>query len=268
LRQWRDDFLGSKRATLAEHTLEKYTVAIDLYVDHVGLYHWPPTRFDVSDFIYTTRERTSKATAFAYWSVLRNWFNYIDAAGGFEEYPNPAVQIKALKLSPIEPKPEPRGLSDKHIKALFDYLDSLPETLINRRDRMMIRFIWRSGARSGEASRLRLDQLYLDEQCARLSAEETKNHKARQLFFGKKIRDEFRNWIEYLKEIGYTGQWIFPSIGHGGNTKPKLHPLAVRSTRGMFERRCSQAGIPAYTVHELRRLMPYANSWGIVVQRW
>ena len=252
LHQWRNDFLNSKKARLTNNTIAKYTAVIDLYIDHTGLYHWPPTRFDVSDFIHTIRERTSRATAFTYWSVLRTWFNYIYVAGGFEEYPNPATQIQMLKLAPVDPKPEPKGLSNKHIKTLFDFLDNLPNTLINRRDRTMIRFIWRSGARSGEASGLRLAQLFLDEQCVRLSAEDTKNHKARQLFFGKTIQRELRNWVDFLAEIDCKGKWVFPSVGHTGMTHVKPYPLTVSGTRNMFRRRCNQSGIPNYTVHELR----------------
>ena len=252
LRRWRDAFLRDKKLAVTKSTLAKYEITINLYIDHVGPYHWPPTRFDLSDFLYATQQRASNATAFAYWSVLRNWMNYIHTAGGLDEYPNPAEQITRLKLSPSEPKPEPRGLSDAHLKTLFEHLNSLPPTPVNVRDRVMLKFIWRTGARSGEAGRLKFRQIHWDEQCARLPASETKNRRGRTLYFGKTVLTELNNWSAYLKRAGYTGVWVFPTIGHRGSTIPKNAPLTVSGTRRMFQRRCAQAGIPNYTVHELR----------------
>jgi len=252
LRQWQKSFLNDKRMATTINTREKYRIAISQYIDHVGRYHWPPTRFDVNDFLYTVRNRASEATAFAYWSVIRNWFNYIYAAGGFEEYPNPAEQIRLLGLSPAEPRPEPRGVPDAHIKTLFAYLDRLPRSLTAIRDKTLLRFIWRTGARSGEASRLKLEQIDWSEQCVRLSAKDTKNRKGRTLYFGKKITGDLKYWTNYLSETGYSAQWVFPSVGHKGSARARQAPLTVSGTRRMFQRRCSQAGIPAYTVHELR----------------
>ncbi len=191
-------------------------------------------------------------TAFIYWSVLRTWFNYIEVAGGFGEYPNPATQIRNMKLSPIEPKPEPKGIPERHIKQLFNMLDNLPDTTINRRDKVLLLFIWRTGARSGEASGLRRSQLYLDDHYAVLNAEETKSKKERKLVFGNRVKEELHKWLSYLDSLGYESEFVFPSVGHAGHSKPRLYPITVSGTRSMFRRRCDQAGVPEYTVHEFR----------------
>jgi len=252
LKKWRDSFLHDKKASVKPKTLVKYKTAIDPYIEHVGEHYWVPTRFDVIDYLHAVRERTSAMTAFIYWSVLRTWFNYIEVAGGFGEFPNPATQIRDMKLTPIEPKPEPKGISERHIKQLFQMLDNLPDAITNLRDKTLLLFIWRTGARSGEASGLCRKQLHLDEHYAVLSAEETKSKKERKLVFGNTVKIALENWLKYLDDIGCNSEFVFPSVGHAGRSNPKPYPITVSGTRSMFRRRCNQAGIPEYTVHEFR----------------
>lgn len=252
LQQWFDEFPEAKKAAVCAKTLRKYRTAIEPYIEHVGPHHWPPTRFDVTDYLDAVKQRTSKMTAFIYWSSLRVWFNYIDVLGGFEGYPNPAIQIRDLKLAPKEPKPKPKGARETHLTQLFDFLAAQPDSTVNRRDRVLLRFIWRTGARRGEACRLRRDQLDFDEQCAILSAEETKDREERKLVFGCTIKRELEEWLNFLDELGYDEPWVFPSVGHRGQKTPRSHPISGDGTRAMFRRRCTQAGIPDYTIHELR----------------
>lgn len=246
---WRDDYLHSKRVKLEETTLNNYEGAINLYIQYVGEAHWPPTRFDVIRFLEDVQKRSSQTTAFSYWTILRAWFNYMGKLGVFRHLPNPAEQIKQLELAPTNPKLSPNGIPRKDINKLFEYLRSLPDGLANVRDLTLLHFLYRTGARVGEAATLTKQILQLDLNRVLVRAEEVKDDEDRSLYFGKKVKEDLRKWLHRLEKCGYEDEWVFPSIC---GKRALNRPLTTSGVNQMFHHRLKQAGLPMYRVHDLR----------------
>lgn len=246
---WRDDYLNSKQVRLEKTTLSNYKRVITLYIREVGETHWPPTRFDVIRYLDEVKGRSSQMTAFSYWSVLRGWFNYMDKLGAFGCQPNPAEQIEQLELAPQNPKTMAKGIPNEHIDSLFAYLRLLPSTLTNFRDLALLHFLYRTGARAGEAAQLSFQVLQLELNQVYIPAEVVKNDEERQLFFGEKVKADLNKWLSVLTQHEYKGPWVFPSTR---GQKPLDHPLTVSGINQMFHRRLKQAGLPIYRVHDLR----------------
>ncbi|MCB0165293.1 MAG: site-specific integrase, partial [Anaerolineae bacterium] len=246
---WRDEFLEIKKVRLEESTRRNYRQAITLYINFVGETHWPPTRFDVIDFLNIVQARASQVTAFSYWSILRGWFGYIAKLGGFGNFPNPAQQIEELELAPTNPKIKPKGIPKKHIDTLFSYLRSSSDKLTDVRDLTLLHFLYRTGARSGEAAQLKLHMLDLDSKCVNIPAEGEKSDEDREFYFGDKVKTDLCSWLDRLHDHGYREKWIFPSTR---GEKLLDDPLTVSGINQMFHRRLEQVGLPMYRVHDLR----------------
>jgi site-specific recombinase XerD len=246
---WRDDYLDSKQVRLEPSTRNNYKRAINLYIQYVGENHWPPTRIDVIQYLDDVKKRASQTTASSYWTILRAWFNYMAELEAFGRSPNPAEEIVRLKLAPKLPKKSRKGIPKKHIDALFVYLFSLPDSLTKHRDLALLRFLYRTGARSGEAARLTTHILVLEMNHVCISAEEVKDDEDRELFFGEKVKANLTKWLARLSDYGYKGIWVFPSTR---GQKPLERPLTVSGINQMFHRRLKQAGLPMYRVHDLR----------------
>lgn len=249
LKAWRDDFLVDKGSKLEDSTLRNYRLAINLYIAFVGESHWPPTRPDIIRFLTDVRQRASQSTVHSYWSVLRGWLNYMALLGAFGHMPNPAEQIRQLKLAPKNPKSKPKGIPEKHVESLLEYLQTLPRTINSQRDWTLIYFLYRTGARAGEASTLTtmILQVELNRMC--VEADIAKDDEDRNLYFGKKVRAALNKWLSMLDGSGYNGDWVFPST-RGGRIIDR--PLRVDGIYQMVQRRLVQAGLPMYRTHDLR----------------
>lgn len=249
LESWRDDYLASKQVKLENSTRNNYKRAINLYIRYVGKNHWPPSRMDVIQYLNDVKRRASQITVSSYWVILRAWFNYMAELGAFGRYPNPAEEIERLDLAPKSPKKYPKGIPKQHIDTLFAFLFSLPDNLTKQRDLTLLQFLYRTGARSGEATILTTHILKLEMNRVFIPAEEVKDDEDRELFFGEKVKEGLTRWLSILSDCGYRGIWVFPSTrGH----KPLEQPLTVSGINQMFHRRLKQAGLPMYRVHDLR----------------
>ena len=245
----REDFLDSKRVKLEKTTINNYERVINLYIEFVGETHWPPTRFDVIRFLDDVKQRASQITVYSYWAVLRTWFNYMARLGAFGRLPNPAQQIEELELAPQNPKILPRGIPKEHTDTLFAFLRSLPENLTNLRDVALLHFLYRTGARAGEATILTTHILQLELNRVYVPAIVVKDDEDRELFFGEKVKADLSLWLSILSDYDYKGIWIFPSTC---GQRPLERPLTVSGINQMFHRRLKQAGLPMYRVHDLR----------------
>ncbi|MCB0198059.1 MAG: tyrosine-type recombinase/integrase [Anaerolineae bacterium] len=246
---WRDDYLNSKRVKLEKSTLRNYRQAINLYINYVGEAHWPPTRFDVIQFLDDVKARASQKTTFSYWVILRGWFGYIAKLGGFDIVPNPAQQIEELELAPKNPRVKPKGIPKKHIDTLLTYLRRSSDKLVDARDLTLLHFLYRTGARAGEVARLNLEMLHIDSNRVCIPAEDVKGDEDREFYFGEKVKADLRKWLDILHDQGYKEMWIFPSTR---GEKLLQRPLTVSGIYQMFHRRLEQVGLPMYCIHDLR----------------
>lgn len=247
---WRDDYLKSKRVKLEATTIRNYQHTIDLYIQYVGETHWPPTRFDVIQFLDDVQTRSSQITAFSYWSILRAWFNFMDKLGVFDRTSNPADQISRLGLAPRRPKTSPKGIPKKDIDILFAYLRSLPSTVTTIRDLSLVHLLYRTGMRSGEATNLSFSSLCIRSNRIFILASQVKDDKDRTVFFGEKVKSDLEEWLQQLAELEYTGKWVFPSLS--GWKQPLDRPITPSGANQMFHERLAQAGLSMYRVHDLR----------------
>lgn len=249
LSSWRDDYLESKRVKLEAKTISNYRKTINLYIEFVGETYWPPTRFDVIRFLDDVMKRSSQITAFSYWAILRAWFNYMAKLGAFGHFPNPAEQITQLDLAPQNPKLSPKGIPRNDIDKLFMYLRALPDGLLNTRDLALIHFLYRSGARAGEAADLTKQTLQLEMNRVLAQAELVKDDEDRRMYFGERGKQDLKVWLQRLEKCGYDDVWIFPSTR---GQRPLDRPITPSGINQMFHRRLRQAGLPMYRVHDLR----------------
>lgn len=246
---WRDDYLESKRVKLEAKTISNYSKTINLYIEFVGETHWPPTRFDVIRFLDDVMKRSSQITAFSYWAILRAWFNYMAKLGAFDHFPNPAEQITQLDLAPKNPKLSPKGIPRNDIDKLFAYLRALPGGLLNIRDLALIHFLYRSGARVGEAADLTKQTLQLEINRVLVQAEMVKDDEDMRMYFGEKVKADLKVWLQWLEKCGYDDVWVFPSTRGQRPLNRSITPAGINQ---MFHCRLREAGLPMYRVHDLR----------------
>lgn len=253
LAHWRQDFLAAKKSRSVK-TRRMYEIVIDQFVNSVGEQHWPPTRFDVVDFLHHLEQRVSHTTVHTYWRTLRTWFNYIDALDGFGNAPNPAEQIKRLKLAPPNPRKIPKGYATSDIEKFLQYLDGLPkDNPLNVRDATLVHLLYRTGMRSGEAASLQCNDLDLRDYHIALDSENTKTHEDRDVYFGKNIASRLLDWLTVLDGRGYEYPWVFPAGKVWGKSVILLKkPITPHGILETVKRRLDEAGLPPNTVHALR----------------
>lgn len=250
--QWRNTFLCSK-VNVAAKTRQMYISVIDQYTAFVGQTHWPPTRLDVLDFLHSLRSRVSQTTVHTYWRTLRTWFNFIDVLDGFEGRPNPAAEIKRLKLAPKKPRKIPKGYATEDVDRLFSYLLSGPETPQTVRDVTLLQLLYRTGMRSGEVATLERKHLDLANHHIALDSGNTKTNADRDVYFGAGVVAGLRHWLAMLDERHYEAGWVFPAIKRWGKSVILLSvPLQPHGIWLMLRRRLREAGLPANTVHGFR----------------
>jgi len=250
---WRNDFIAGK-INVAAKTRKMYVSVIDRYIAFVGQSHWPPTRLGVLDFLASLKPCVSQTTVHSYWRILRTWFNFIDVLGGFEGCPNPADEIKRLKLAPKKPQKIPKGYAEKDVDCLFSYLRSIcPATVQTTRDTTLLQLLYRTGMRSGEAATLERKHLDLSNHHIVLDSSNTKTHADRDVYFGSGVVGSLRHWLDMLDERDYEADWVFPAIKRWGKSVILLpDPLQPHGIWLMLKRRLREAGVPANTVHGFR----------------
>lgn len=239
-----DAYLADKALKLRPSTVRNYRMVIELYADFPDC--WPPTRRAVLCFLADVETRSSRITAFSYWAILRAFFNYLERSGALNGCPNPAKEIADLALAPVKPRRHPKGMPEADVWLLLRYLRGL-NGLNAARDLALLHFLYRTGARSGEAATLTRQALDLTHRRAYLSADVTKNAEDRTLYFGRRVRDDLRCWLAMLDD--YHNDWVFPSLRHG---RPRSWPLSPASIYQMFRRRLREVDLPPYRVHDLR----------------
>ncbi len=250
---WRDNFLASK-INVADKTRKMYILVIDQFIAFVGQSHWVPTRFDVLAFLNSLKPRVSETTVHTYWRTLRTWFNFIDVLGGFGDCPNPADEIKRLKLAPTKPQKIPKGYSEEHIEDLFVHLlTGCPVTIQATRDVTLLQLLYRSGMRSGEVATLQRKHLDLSNNRIALDSSNTKTNTDRDVYFGSGVVCGLRNWLNILDERNYKSDWVFPAIKRWGKSIILLPDhITPHGIWLMLKRRLREAGVPDNTVHGFR----------------
>jgi len=250
---WRNTFITGK-INVAPKTRQMYISVIDQYIAFVGQSHWPPARLDVLNFLHSLKPRVSQTTVHTYWRTLRTWFNFIDVLDGFEEAPNPADEIKRLKLAPKKPQKIPKGYAEADVDCLFSYLRSIyPETVQTARDTTLLQLLYRTGMRSGEVATLERKYLDLSNHHIALDSCNTKTNADRDVYFGSGVVDSLRHWLDILDEHHYQADWVFPAIKRWGKSIILLpNPLQPHGIWLMLKRRLRKAGVPDNTVHGFR----------------
>lgn len=243
---WRDFYLDEKRVKLSAKTLTGYANTLSLFIDHLAGC-WPPSRADVLGWLALVEARASRVTACSYWATLRAWLNYLDKVGALA--PNPVREIAALGLAPSRPKLAPKGVPAGVMVVFLDHLRASSD-VAHCRDLSLIHFLWRTGARSGEAAALTRPMLDLRERRALIPAAVAKTDEDRALYFGRKVAADLNAWLEMLDALDYPAPWVFPAFT--GHHRPREQPLTIYGVRQMFQRRLAEAGLPRYRVHDLR----------------
>jgi len=159
---------------------------------------------------------------------------------------NKQIQIKLLKLK--EPKQKPKTLSKDKILALQN-------TCCNKRDQFLIRLLWESSMRIGEALALWLEDFEIDAAKIHIrdrgelsnDAEIKTVHSPRTIDVSIELMNEYMDYIAEYHTDEVDTNHVFVKLS-GSN---KNQPMEYQDVVSLFERLKAKAGFDA-TPHMLR----------------
>jgi integrase len=245
------DFLQTKRRKWRPKTREVYTSILNLYVAHVGLNHWPPTRQGVLSWLDAVElAGNSQTTINTYWTHVRTFLNYLEKIGALASTDNPVRQLVALEL---EPEPEdlpPIAFPPEDLVRLFEFLDAeaAKGDLYAIRDRAVLRLAYVTGIREGELAALSFDQLDLDQCEVSILAGTSKSKKHRPVYFDDQAARDLEAWLDVRPNRAGVQQ-VFVSLG---GRVPRGSSIKPHALYDLLERRCFQVGIQRRKFHALR----------------
>ena len=110
--------------------------------------------------------------------------------------------------------------------------------------RDFVTFAYKTGMRKGEISRLKWDQINLDDGYVRLGAKDTKNNKGRMVYFDDELREMFNGLWDARKESGKILPYVF--LDRTGKNRIKKFDKAWKNA-------CRKSGIGVRLFHDFRR---------------
>jgi integrase/recombinase XerD len=151
-------------------------------------------------------KRVSAATVNNYLRNIKAFLSWCEEERIIKE--NVATKIKYLKVT----RKCKDQLSDLEYKSLISILDTTK--FVEFRDYCIINLIFETGMRLGETLLLKTGDIDLMKKTIILSAENTKSKKGRLVFFGVKMSQLLRRWIQYKDRYMET-EILFPTNRKG-----------------------------------------------------
>lgn len=270
---WLQDAKG-----LAETSIGKAAAAIDEFETHTKgksfkSFHSEQARAFKRHLERSTNPRTSKpisaATIDGTLRELKGFFRWLADQPGYRsrigysdaEYFSPSNQV-ARQAQARQWKPHPTPEQIRHV------LEQMPtDTVIERRDRAVIAFLFLTGARDGAAITLQLRHVDLAQRHVYFDSRDvhTKRSKTFMTWFfpvGDDVRQIVADWITELREVHLWGadDPLFPRtrvcVGNTGRFAAAGIERTPWSTAGairkLFPRAFRDAGLSEFIPHRVR----------------
>jgi integrase/recombinase XerD len=220
-------FLRAKRARRAP-TVAAYRYALARFSRCAS---WPPTSGACQAFVETMQaDGLSEASQASYWRSVRVFLRWCVATRRLVA--DPAAGLD----HPRDPDPEPRAVSQHQLHKLFTCLGTATGPL-GPRDHALFRLIYDCGLRASEACGLRLADLDAERQAVIVQG---KGGKWRECYFGSRCAAALAAWLAVHPGCA----WLFPNA--------RGRQLTRTGVRLALRRRCAQAGVALFRVHDLR----------------
>jgi site-specific recombinase XerD len=179
-------------------TAESYSCALRQFSDFLagmwgeeGRFEWQRVDYPVIRryLVHLSRARYTATTISARLAALKAFFRYLVREGVV------ALNVAALARAPKKPKRLPSVLDRSEVERLLVAPDA--SSLLGRRDRAILEFLYASGARVGEVCGLDLDDVDLEARRARVLG---KRGKERMALFGRPAAAALREYLEEGRE--------------------------------------------------------------------
>ena len=245
-RPWWQSFARHLRAENASAaTLENYGQAVRQLALYLGGDEAPdPTkvnRAQIEGFLGDLLARWRPATAQTRYKGVKRFFSWLELEGEIEG--SPMLRMKA----PTVPEEPPEVLTQQALEKLLKACDG--KDFISRRDRALLAFLIDTGSRRGEVVGMKLLDLDLEAQTARIVG---KGNRPRTVAFGRKTSVDLDRYLRARAQHTQAPSpmvWIglHGAIGGGG-----LHQI--------IKKRAVQAGIDQRIFPHIFR-HGFAHSW-------
>jgi integrase/recombinase XerD len=220
-------FLRAKRARRAP-TVAAYHYALARFSRCAS---WPPTSGACQAFVETMQaDGLSEASQASYWRSVRVFLRWCVATRRLAS--DPAAGLD----HPRDPDPEPRAVPQHQLRKLFAHVGTAGDPL-GPRDAALFRLVYDCGLRASEACGLRVADLGIDRQAVIVQG---KGGKWRECYFGSRCATALAAWLA----IHPASPWLFPNV--------RGRQLTRTGVRLALRRRCTQAGVALFRVHDLR----------------
>lgn len=238
-----EDFEVIRRPSISERTMANYREAMVLLARFLGP-NTPPmeslTRRDIAAFIEDSKQKTSAATAANRYRSLSAVFNWLAAPGEDDEPFLPRNPMQGLHPPKVAEDPVP-VLDLNDIRRLL--LTCRGNSFEDRRDEALIRFLFDTGCRRGEAASMQANSEWLN--LRELTAMVSGKTGPRIVAFGSKTAAALHRYIRLRQRRtarGETALWI----GRKG-------ALTGNGIYQLIARRFEMAGVEAHKlVHVFR----------------
>ncbi len=266
---------------LSEPSIDKAAAAIDCFEEQTKrrsfkAFHTEQARAFKRHLERSTNHRTGKplsaATIDGTLRELKSYFRWLADQPGYKsrvtysdaEFFNPSHSVsRQAQARRWKPHPTPEQI--KHV------LRTMPSTtVLQRRDRAVIAFLFLTGSRDGAAASLRLRHVDPVEGCVHFDGREvkTKFNKTFSTWFlpvGDEVRQILVDWITELREVHLRGQDdpLFPrtrvAVGdNGGFVAAGIDRVpwsSAATIRKIFRAAFREAGLPEFTPHLVRNTL-------------
>jgi site-specific recombinase XerC len=172
----------------------------------------------------------SEASQASYWRSVRVFLRWCVATRRLAADPAQGLD------HPRDPDPAPRAVPQHQLRKLFAHVGTAGDPLASR-DVAMFRLVYDCGLRASEAGGLRLADLDADRQAVIVQG---KGGKWRECYFGSRCATALAAWLA----IHPASPWLFPNV--------RGRQLTRTGVRLALRRRCTQAGVALFRVHDLR----------------
>jgi|APHM01.1.fsa_nt_gi Site-specific recombinase XerD len=98
-------------------------------------------------------------------------------------------------------------LSKEQVQDIIDASDSL-------RDRLLIKLLYQTGIRAGEASRIRLEDINREEQKIKIRTEKTESLETRSVYYQSNLEPLLYDWLDMGQRVACTNAHIDEDEGH------------------------------------------------------
>jgi integrase/recombinase XerD len=233
-----EDFLASLTSDrgLSPRTVSAYRSDLRHYAEHLD--GEPASESAVASFMQALQRRGLAASTIGRrMAAVRQFHRFLVAEGRSETDPTTMIE------TPRRPRTLPKALTVDEVFRLIDAPD--PATVVGRRDRAVLEFMYATGCRVSEA--VDLDELDLDLEGATVVLT-GKGDRQRMVPLGRMASDAIRSWLPDRASLRspVSGSALFLSL--------KGRRLTRQTIWTIVHRHAMQAGIPAANVspHVLR----------------